>query len=231
MHRVKELCGAGGFYGKLYKAYKERCKRSNTPCLPAGTKHILLTEIQNEEHARHRNDAVDRRHGSVPDVRFHGCFFIARQVFFVYGLTLFFKTENAVGHSVFCTVQSSGAQSAGLLLVRRAGFLNDFFHLFRRNIRDRREKHAQNSQTPIIPQQHAEVCCQRHAGVENLGREFAHALHAVVYVKNGLRHDIAFAFFAQTCTAFFHKAAVQSFFHAAIHIVCKAAYVKALHVA
>ena len=201
IHRVEELRHAGRLDRQLGKAGQECCKRRNRPRLPARSQHILLTEIQDEQHARHGDDAVDWRHRRIPDVGFYRRLLVGGQGLFICFLPFLLASEYAIGDGILRSVQRRRAQLSGLLLVRRARLLNRLFHLFRRHIGYRRENQAKQRQPPVVPEQHARIRRECYAGIEDLRREFAHALHAVVHVQNGFGHHAALALFPKARAA------------------------------
>ena len=120
---------------------------------------------------------------------------------------------------------------SGLLLKSRAGPLDDDLHFLRDHIGNRRENEANQSQPPVVEEQHACVGQQRHAGIEDFRREFPHALGAVVYVQNSLGHYISGSFLGECPAAFLHQTAVEGMLHPPVYIVGEAAHVEALNIA
>ena len=63
LHRVEQLCRVGGFDRQFAKAGQERGERCNIPGGPAVARHIARAKGKDEQHAGHRDDPVQRRHG------------------------------------------------------------------------------------------------------------------------------------------------------------------------
>ena len=139
--------------------------------------------------------------------------------------------EHAVGHGVRRAVDRRAVQRgiAGLALHARA--LHRLFHLLRNEEGNGRENKRNQRQTRVVGEQHHGVRRQRHAGIEQLGGEFAHALHAVVHVGDRLGHDAARALCLERRPIHAHEMAVQHALHAAVDVVGEAAHIKALDIA
>ena len=69
---------------------------------------------------------------------------------------------------------------------------------------------------------------QRHAGIEDLGGELPHALHAVVHIGDSLGHQLARALLLQRDAALPHQIGVQDALHPAVDVVGKAADIEPL---
>ena len=117
-----------------------------------------------------------------------------------------------------------------LLFVCSSGYLDHFFHFFRRHIRNRRENHAKQGKPEIIPQKHSCISSQGNSCIKNLRSEFAHSLYAVIHIQDCLGHNASLALFPKACTTFPHQTGIQDFFHSAIYIVGKTPHIKPLNI-
>ena len=228
LHRVEQLRYLGRLDRQLGETGQERRKRRNIPRAPPGAQHVFGAEPQDEQHARFGHRQVQRRKSRLPYVAAHSGFLVGGQHVLVPLLARGLAAVNTIGRGVLGAVQRGGTQRTGSLFVGRTLALHGLFHPGGAHVGDRRKQQAEQRQPPVIHQQHDGIARQCHAGVKHFGREFAHALYAVVYVRDGLGHQLTRALCFQRGAALAHKIGVKNALHPAVDVVGKAANVKAL---
>ena len=107
--------------------------------------------------------------------------------------------------------------------------MNNDFHFLRDEIRDRRKHKTQQSKPEIIVKQHAHITGQRDAGVENLGREFAHPLGAVVDIGDCLCDHVSGVFLRKIGGGKVHEPRIQNLFHRTVGMIAEFADIKAFY--
>ena len=107
--------------------------------------------------------------------------------------------------------------------------MNNDLHFLRDEIRDRRKHKTQQRKPEVVVKQHAHIADQRDAGVENLGREFAHPLGAVVDVGDRLCDHVPGVFLCKVCGGKVHEPRVQNLFHRTVGMVAEFADIQALY--
>ena len=146
-------------------------------------------------------------------------------------VSLGFAAENAVGQRTGRAVKGCRVQPLRARTERRVRPLHDHLHALRNQVGARRENQAQQGDFHIIPQQQADVADEHHAGIENLGRELAHAFRAGVHIGNRLGEHCAAPLAVELAARAVHEVGVQNVLHAAVDVVGEAAHVQALDVA
>ena len=228
LHRVEELGRLRGLDHQFGEAGQEGGKGRDVPHAPPGAEDVLGTEPEDEEHARLRRRQIEGRQGRLPDVAADGGLFVGVQ-----GVLVFFRAGvlaavDAVSDRVLGAIQRGGAQGTGRLFIGRSGALHRLFHPRGADVGYRREEQAEQSQPPIVHQQHDRIAHQRHAGVEDLGGKFPHSLHAVVHVGDGFGHQLPGPLFFEGGAALAHQIGVEDALHPAVDVVGEPADVEPL---
>ena len=228
LHGVEELCGLGGFDRELRKAGEERGERRDIPAAPPGAENVFRAEPQNKQHARLRRGKIQRRQRRLPHAAAHGGGLVTFQRILIPLRADVLTAADTVGHGVLRAVERGGAESARGLFIRRPRALHRLFHPRGAYIGYRRKKQTEQREPPVVCEKHDRIAGERHAGVEDLGGEFAHALRAVVHVGDGFGHQLARTLPFERRAALPNQIGVQNALHAAVDVVGKAADVKAL---
>ena len=228
LYGVEQLCHLGGFDHQLGKAGQEGGECGNVPAAPPGAQHIFCAEPQDEQHAGFGRCQIQRRQSRLPHIAAHGGLFVpVQRVLILFGAGVL-TAVNAVGHGVPGTVQRGSAQGTSRLFVGRTGALHRLFHPCRAHIGKRREQQTEQGQPPVVHQQHDHIACQRHTGIKDLSGELAHALHAVVHIRDGLGHQLTGTLLLQCSPALPHQIGIQDAFHPAVDVVGKAPHIEPL---
>ena len=193
MHGVEKLCRLGGLHGHAGKAGQKCGESRDVPRCPAGARHVLAAQPHDEHHARHGYDVIDGLHGVFPHVGGHRPLFVIVQLFFVGLVPVFLPAIHPVCQRVGQPVHSGVVQRAGAFFVCRRAAVHGFFQSFRYKIRRRGKGRRDERQPPVIVKQHGKIGDKRHAGIEDLGGEFAHTLGAGVHIRHGSCHGRAHA--------------------------------------
>ena len=228
LHGVEELCGLGGFDRQLRKAGEERSERRNVPGVPSGTENVFCAQPQYEQHARVGHGQIQRRQRRLLHIAAHGGGLAIFQRVLIPLRAGVLAAVDAVGHGVLRAVERGGAERASGLFIRRARALHRLFHPRGAYIGYRRKEQAEQREPPVVHEQHHHIADKRHAGIEDLGGEFPHALHAVVHVGDGFGHQLARALLFERRAALPHQTGVKDALHPAVDVVGKAADIKAL---
>ena len=227
---VKELRRLGGLDGQLRKAGQKRREGGDVPAGPARPGHVFAAQPQNEHRAQHGHHLVQRRQGVLPQVCRRGLFLVVRKALAVGPVPVCLQAKHPVGHGAGDALQRGPVQPPRALLIHRRTPGDGLFHPLRQEERHRGEQSRQQRQPPVVDQQQHKVRRQRHAGVKHLRGEFPHSLHAGVHIGDGPGHQVARARPLQLLPGGVEQIAVQHPLHAAIHIIGKAADVKALEI-
>ena len=86
-------------------------------------------------------------------------------------------------------VKRRRVEPAGRLAGRCSRPLHEGLHFSGDHIGDGRENKTEQRKAPVVEKEHDAVRGERDACVEDLRREFAHALRAGVDIGHGFRHD------------------------------------------
>ena len=214
----------GGLHGELQEHGDIHRKYCNIP----GTRDdVLGTEDEDRQHAQKRYCLVERHQGCREHIGLGLCLLVARELILEEMVTHLFKAEDAVGQRSFCPVESRGRHGRDFLLRRCHGACHGTLEPCRQDIGDRREDECKERDAHILRKQHDKVADHDHTGIEELGRELAHALDAVIHIGERLGHGLAALGFG-LCNLAGKEIAVERLLHAAVHIVCEPAYIEAL---
>ena len=188
LHRVKKL---GRLAGLIRERRKHRKIRRKSADRPGRIRDLPAAEIDDQDHARHRDHVINRLHRILQKIRLHSLHPIILNLPRVPVGIMSLQPVRAVQHRVIHRIIRHLGNLTLFAAIRARKPVDNRLQFLSQHHRRRYEKTRQTRNLHIIGQHRDQVRQHQHAGIEKLRRELPHPLDTQIDVRQRLRHQVA----------------------------------------
>ena len=217
----------GGLYGQASKAGKVGREGSDVPGSPARSHDVPAAMDDDKESACHGDDFIKRLHGISPEIGADRLLLIIGKIRLIDTVLRRLLAENAVSERIPDAVHRAVRKAAARFLPGACAVGHDFLEPAGNEVGNRREEKDEEGQFPVIIKKERGISDHDDARVEDFRREFAHAFHAGIDVRDDARHEGPFCL-ARLGRFLMDERAVKDRLHRKGDVVGKMAHVKTL---